>query len=200
MTKSSSERATLLRIAGLCGIMSPIISFTLLALSIHYAPWFNWRGYFLSDLGMQGDRAAMLFKGGLITGGILSAAFAIGLMRSSLLPSSPLGRLGALALILASCAVAAIGILPKTMNNPHTFAAGTFFTLAPFSLLLIGAAMTASSEKALGLLTFIMGVLTFAIALVPWPWVGSAISQALLVAPLSAWSVVLGTRLLVKPA
>ena len=196
--KSSSKRDASLRIAALCGVISPITGFTLLSLAAFYSPWFRWTGNYLSDLGTRGDDASMLFNSGLIAGGILSTLFAIGLRQSRLLSSSPLGRLGALALILGSCAVWAIGVFPLETGAPHAYAARTFFTLIPFSLLLIGAAMMASAEKTLGLFTLIMGVVTVAVALIPWPWDGGAIPQMLSVLPMAAWSVVLGIGLLTR--
>ena len=196
--KSSSKRDASLRIAALCGVISPITGFALLSLAVFRSPWFSWTGDYLSDLGTRGDDASMLFNSGLITGGILSTLFAIGLRESPLLSSSPLGRLGALALILGSCAVWAIGVFPLETGATHTYAARAFFTLIPFSLLLIGAGMMTSAEKGLGLFTLVMGVVTVVVALIPWPWDGGAIPQMLSVLPLSAWSVVLGIGLLMR--
>lgn len=36
-----SELSFFSKVAGVCGILLPIIAFTFIALSIYYSPWFN---------------------------------------------------------------------------------------------------------------------------------------------------------------
>ena len=39
-----SKPVTLLRVAGLCGILSSVVALTSIWLAISYAPWFSWTG------------------------------------------------------------------------------------------------------------------------------------------------------------
>ncbi len=197
-----SRRATTLRIAGLCGIIPPLLGLIILAIAIYYCPSFSWTGSYLSLLGVEGA-ASTLFNASLIAGGVLNTAFAIGLGKG-LLSGQLLGRLGALTLILGACAMCAIGILPRTTGAAHDYASVAFFSLVPLSLFLIGAALVTSSEKGLGFFTFISGILMVALQLVPWRWSGDAIPQMLSSIPWSLWLVALGIKLLnlsrAKPA
>ena len=193
--KLTSRWATLLRVAGLCGLTSPILVLTPLVVSVYYFPSFSWTQTNLSVLGIEGP-ASTLFNASLISGGALSIAFAIGLGR--VLPSGRLlGRLGILTLILGSCAMCTIGIFPLSTGAPHNYASVVFFSLIPLSLLLIGVTLATSSEKAAGFFTLICGVLIIVPQLIPWPWSGHAIPQLLSGIPWSVWLVVFGIKLLI---
>ena len=195
MRKLTSRWATYLRIAGLCGMISPLLGLTLLAVSIYYCPSFSWTQSYLSVLGIAGS-ASILFNVSLIASGVLIIAFAIGLGKS--LPSDQLlGRLGTLSLILSACAMCAIGIFPRTTGAPHNYASAAFFSLVPLSLFLIGAAQATSSQKASGVFTFICGVLIVVLQLVPWPWSGHAIPQMLSGILWSVWLIAFGIKLFI---
>ena len=181
----------------MCGIASPITSFTLITLAIRLSPWFSWTNDYLSDLGIRGD-ASTLFNSSLIANGALFAAFALGI-RTSFLHDQPVGRFGALVFIADACALCATGIFPATYGDLHVFAAGLFFILIPVSLLLIGAEVLASSKKILGWFILIAAVSTTAIELFPWKWRGGAIPEALALLPMATCFVALGFRLLIKP-
>ena len=204
MIKLRAKQATTIRIAGICGIISQVVGFIVLLAVISRSPWFSWTENHLSILGVGGS-ASTLFNCGLVLVGILSLMFAIGL-RKSILLGKRLGQVGAVSLALGSCAIGAMGIFPRTTGISHDCASLALFTFITLSLFLIGVAMMTSSEKWLGLVTLIAGVLmvifdvlmvTF--QLVPWPWSGGAILQALSCLPWSLWSIVFGTRLLIRP-
>ena len=60
--------------AGICGMLSPIVIFTFLGLSLSQAPWFQWTQHALSNLGIKGV-SAIFFNSGFILGGILTFIF-----------------------------------------------------------------------------------------------------------------------------
>jgi len=181
-----------LRVAGLCGVITPLIVITLIALAISHSPWFSWTENALSDLGVQGI-AAVLFNSGLIIGGILTGIFAIGLRET--LRTRTLAHAGTLILILDVAALCAIGIFPETAGDIHFYVSVAFFTLFPVSVFFIGASMMrVSSERRLGLFTVLVGV----VAAVVWvfPWEAVAIPEIVAGLAASVWSIVFGVRLL----
>jgi hypothetical membrane protein len=189
---SSSKRVIGLKIAGLCGVTSPIIMLTFILLAIFYSPWFSWAKNALSDLGIRGI-AAILFNSSLIIGGLLTLLFAIGLRE--ILLSRTIGHVGALFLILAAANLCAIGIFPETAGSLHLYVSVAFFTLLPTSLLLIGTMlMKEPPERNLGLFTFLAGILAIIVWIIPWGG-GVDIPEMLASLPASVWSIVLGIRL-----
>ncbi len=183
------------RIAGVCGITSPLVGLAALLVAISNSPQFNWTENDISVLGVEGS-ATMLFNWGLILTGILSLIFAIGLGKSLL--SSRLGRLGIASLILGSMAISAVGIFPRTIDILHDLASVSFFAFIIMALLLVGVAAIMASQMRWGLLSLMAGVLILAFWLVPWPWSGGAIPQLLFCLPWSLWTIVFGVGLLVR--
>jgi hypothetical membrane protein len=187
----SSKRIMGMRVAGLCGTITPVVVFSLIALALFCSPWFSWTENALSDLGVQGI-AAILFNSGLIIGGLLTTIFAIGLRE--ILPNRTLGRAGTLLLILDAATLCAIGVFPETTGTLHFYVSVAFFTLLPMSLFLIGAAMIREPRvRKLGMYTVLTGV----VAAVVWalPWRGAAIPETLASLVASVWSMVFGIRL-----
>ena len=56
-----TERA-LVKIAGMCGILGPIIAFGSIATSVLLHPWFSWADNALSDLGAIGTSYNRVFN------------------------------------------------------------------------------------------------------------------------------------------
>ncbi len=193
----SAKQVITIRIAGLCGITSQIVGFTVVLVAISRYSSFSWTENYLSVLGATGSTSA-LFNYGLMAVGILSLLFAIGLSRSGLLKER-MGQAGIICLALGSIAMGIIGIFPRTTGAPHDAASLAFYAFTPLALFLIGAGIMTSAEKRLGLLAFAASILTIALVLVPWPWNGGAIPQALSYLPWSLWSIGFGTKLLIRP-
>lgn len=149
-----------LRISAFCGVVGPLIAISLILVAVSRSPWFSWTGNYLSDLGINSN-VAVLFNSGLIIGGALTVIFAIGLRRT--LPGLTRGGLGAIAIVLGSAALCGVGIFPETTGAVHRSFALLFFILSIMALVLIGSAMMRQpSERNLGLLIFITGLLTCA--------------------------------------
>jgi hypothetical membrane protein len=181
----------LLRIAGLCGVIAPVISLSFIALAIAYTPQFNWFTWALSDLGV--NEAALIFNSGLIVGGILTTIFAIGLMQ--ILRKQVLGFLGALTLILSTVSLCAIGVFPESAGRIHLYVSISFFALLAISLLIIGVALVReSSQRYLGLYS-ILTVVVAVIAAWVIPHEGAAIPEIIGVLAASVWNIVFGIKL-----
>lgn len=186
-------------VAGLFGIISPILTFILISLAIsHAASWFSWTGNALSDLGVH-EESAVLFNSGLTAGGILNMVFAFGVMSSY--KNQMIGRCGAFFLLVTGIFLASIGIFPETSpNNIHYIASVAFFAAFPMSLLIQSAALLSThSRRKLGAFTLIMAIT----AAIPWaiwmplkPYRGVAIPELVSGLAAATWSIVMGLTLL----
>lgn len=202
-----SKKRMILRLAGTCGILAPIIAFTCIGLSILYSPWFSWTDNWLSDLGgIPGEKSiwasrgivSILFNFGLIVAGILGICFVIGLRKSDMLDTQ-LGRVGTVFLFLGACALIGIGIFPETTGVLHTYFSIASFFMVSFSLLFIGPALIGSSEKALGWFTIILLVIALVsvpLFLIPKPWGSNAVAEMFPIAAISIFALIFGIKML----
>lgn len=188
-----------MKIAGLCGIIAPLIAFAFIALAIsNSVSWFRWTENALSDLaGTQATATtAATFNSGLIICAILSIIFSVGLMQT--LRKRTLGFIGTFILILADISLFAIGVFPETAGRIHTYVSVAFFTLFPISLLFIGSSIVKEfSKRTLGFATILFGVFAVVSAA---PVILTRVSDVgihELLAALSgsAWSIILGIKL-----
>lgn len=100
-----------------------------------YSP-FN---HFISELGEVGvSRAAAIFNGGLIAGGVILIPFIIGL---GLAIKNTWGWLGLLAGIWAAVSCILVGIFPMNNLTPHIKAAMSFFRSGLVTILLFSLAI-----------------------------------------------------------
>jgi hypothetical membrane protein len=195
----SKKKVLMQKIAGLCGIIGPLVALSFITLAISYSlSWFSWTENALSDLaGPQATTtAASIFNSGLIIGGLLSIIFAAGLMRALYKPI--LGYVGTFVLILADASLVAIGIFPETAGSIHSYVSIVFFTLFPISLLFIGASMIKEKiERILGFATILFGIFAAAsiATVIVLPMKGVAIPELLASLSGSAWSIVCGIKL-----
>ena len=205
----SSKQILLYKMAGLCGVLSPVIAFTCIGLAIFHSPWFSWTRSWLSDLGgTVGETpvwaargiASIIFNAGLIVAGILGILFVVGIIKSGVL-GIRLGRLGSLLLISDMCALSAIGVFPETTGNLHVLAATIFFFLVPMSLLFIGVKLRKSSEKKMGLFMILLGILSLAslpLLSFPQPLGSNAIIEMFPSVAVSVFAVIFGIKLFKK--
>jgi len=191
---SKSKLSVFLRIAGLFGVLAPVISLLFIAVAIAYTPEFNWFTWALSDLGVH--QAASIFNSGLIVGGVLTTIFAIGLMQ--ILRKQVLGFLGTFTLILSTISLCAIGVFPESAGRIHLYFSISFFALLAISILIIGAALIwKASQRYLGLLS-ILTVIVAVVAVATVPHEGAAIPEIIAALAASVWSIVFGIKLLLK--
>lgn len=202
-----SKQPKLLRFAGLCGVLVPIIAFIFIALAIYYAPWFSWTENWLSELaGTRGEKpiwaargvASLLFNIGIIIAGILGLVCAIAVRRIRILGSS-LGRLGTLLLIIDMLALCAVGIFPLTTGYLHELVSFVFFILVPLSLIPIGTELRKTPEKNFGWFVTPLGIISlcsFPLLFVSQPWGGNAIIEMIPAVSLSVCAIFFGVSLL----
>ena len=187
------------KIAGLCGIISPLLSHLFISLAISNSlSWFSWKDNALSDLaGTQATTtAATIFNSGLIIGAFLSIIFAVGLMQT--LQKRIIGFIGTFIFLLADISLFAIGIFPETADRIHFYVSVAFFSLFPISMFFIGASMIKeTSERTLGVATILLGIFAVLsaapIMLTRVEDIG--IHELLAILSGSMWSIVLGIKL-----
>jgi len=179
----------MLRIAGLCGVATPVVAFLCIFLAISLSPWFSWSANALSDLGV--GEAAPVFNSGLMAGGILTMVFAAGL--SMAFRGRALGRVGAVLLFFDAIALFGIGLFSEAAGVIHLYFSVAFFVLFPISLFLLGASAIVAGSKKFGIFTIAAGIL----AALPWAfsWEGVAIPETISALVASTWSVTQGARL-----
>jgi hypothetical membrane protein len=178
-------------IAGLCGIVGPIISLSFIEIAITYSPWFNWFENALSDLGVH--EAASIFNSGLIIGGILTTIFGIGLM--PIFRKQVLGFVGAFTLVLSSVSLCAIGIFPESAGRIHFYVSVAFFALLVISLFFIGATLVRkSSQRYFGFFSILADFVTAAAWAIPHE--GVAIPEITASVAGSVWAIVLSIKIL----
>jgi hypothetical membrane protein len=178
-------------IAGLCGIVGPIISLSFIEIAIIYSPWFNWFKNALSDLGVH--EAALIFNSGLIIGGILTTIFGIGLMQ--IFRKQVLGFIGSFTRGLSSISLCAIGIFPESAGRIHFYVSVGFFSLLVISLFFIGVALVRkSSQRYFGFFSILAGL----VAVAAWaiPYEGVAIPEITASVAGSVWAIVLSIKIL----
>jgi hypothetical membrane protein len=190
---------TWFRIAGLCGVITPLVAFACILLAIAYSPQFSWTENALSDLGVQEGLTAPLFNYGLIISGAMSLVFASGIL--ALLRNKLVGKVGSFTFVLATLALIAIGIFPENARPMHYFASVAFFALIPIAMLVLTWAFVQIAGSKVALFT----LLTAIVAAVPWviqlaePYVrGVAIPETISALSASAWAIALGFMMLKK--
>jgi hypothetical membrane protein len=190
------KEVSLQQIGGVCGILAPIIAFTLIFLAIASYPQFSWANNALSDLGVEPGVTLALFNNGLIISGAIALIFAIGLF---FYQNNYLGRVGAIVLALACIALILIGIFPEDIKPTHFLVSVAFFVLLPISLMITTIALWLKRKTRMALFTLIISL---AAAL---PWIlyftfnyaqGVAIPEAISGFASSIWIIVLGYKMI----
>lgn len=189
----SGSKQKWLKVAGLCGVIGPLIVLSFILVSISRSPGFSFTENALSDLGAQ-EPSATSFNSGLIIGGVIIGVFALGLWWS--LRGKALGNVGGLMLLLAAVALCAIGIFTENAGDIHLYVSYAFFGLLVISLWIIGAALVQLREKMLGLLLIIAGLFAAAVwALYP-VWPALALPETISALAAFACLIILGVRML----
>jgi hypothetical membrane protein len=187
--RTSKRKLNIIKIAGACGILLPVVIFTSLGFSISLSPWFTWTQHALSDLGIE-QTSAFIFNNGMILGGILALVFSFGLMKILA------RKLGAYILALSSLALIGIGIFPETIFPLHFLTSASFFILLAFSLLVIGVTSGYNSfEKNIGVYAIVLVVIALGSTVFLIHFDGIAITEAFSCFPAFIWCSIVGIKM-----
>jgi hypothetical membrane protein len=180
------------RVAGICGILIPIVIFISLSLAMSDSPWFRWTHNALSDLGVEG-LSAFFFNNGIILGGLLAFVFSIGLAKrlskktgAYILAASSLGLIGA-------------GLFPKTVFILHYISSAAFFVLLTLALFIIGITMRRDQfEKKLGIVAIVFALFACSSPVFQNFLNGIAIPEAIVCFPAFLWCMIYGVKMTIK--
>lgn len=137
-----------LRMAGLCGVLAPVVCFGLIFYAISISPWFSWQTDALSDLGVYPRPSALWFNVALIAAGLLNVVLVLGI--GHWLGPGWLGRAGTAVALVGVVALGLIGVFPDYIRSPHWIAAATYFLVTPFGYALLGAELWRKGRRAHG--------------------------------------------------
>jgi hypothetical membrane protein len=185
----------LTRLAGLCGLITPVFTLTLIFISIAMSPWFSWHDNALSDMGVSATPNP--FNAALLIGSLLYFVFTIGFLRWQGL-RSPLAKAAAVALMAGAIGLLLIGVFTENAGRIHYFVAATYFLATPLAYVLFGIDWLRHHEKLMGLLTIAAGMTAFLmIAAVPHKRI--AVPEILAAVTMGMWTFALGVKLWVEP-
>jgi hypothetical membrane protein len=145
---TTSKNSRFLRIAGLCGVIAPILSFGLIFYAIGMSPWFSWQTNALSDLGVYPRPSALPFDVALISGGVLNAVLVVG--TGQWLGAGWLGRAGTVVSFVGAVALGLTGAFPENYLGLHWMSAATYFLVTPIGYALLGAEIWRRGRRAHG--------------------------------------------------
>ncbi len=183
-----------LRIAGWCGVVGPVVATVMLFHAIRISPWFSWERNSLSDLaGPAAGGSAPWFTASVILQGLLMAITILGLW----LWVGP-GRLAAASssvLLVSSVAVLLVGVFPKGSGGPHFVVAATYFLTAPLGLAGMGLTMWRKGKRLQGALTASAALAAF-LSIASVPSEGFAVPEVLAGLFIAVWTYAMGANLL----
>ena len=183
-----------LKLAGVCGVIAPLVALSCVFLAVASWPAFSWNGNALSDMGTIQGITKLLFNNGLVLGGAFALVFASGFV-----PFLKQGRLGLAAsaiFALDTLALVAIGVFPGDVKPLHYYSSVAFFVLFPIAGFLITAALLRGRRKKLALFTLAAAAAAAAVWMIHWtihPF-GSGVAIPEIAAALcaGAWAAVTG--------
>ncbi len=181
------------RVAGVCGLLIPVVIFSCLGLALMSSPWFVWTEHALSDLGVRSNTAALV-NNGMIVGGLLASVFSLGLIKI-------LSRkIGGYVLFFSSLALVGIGMFPETVYVLHFFTSSMFFVALTVALLLLGITMHKDSfGKPLGILAITLACIAMTSAFFLFPFKGIALPEAFSCFPAFVWCSIVGAKMTFFP-
>ncbi|HTP11418.1 MAG TPA: DUF998 domain-containing protein [Anaerolineae bacterium] len=183
------------RLAGLAGLLTPVLTLTLIFVSIALSPWFSWHDNALSDMGV--NAIAPLFNGAMLLGGLLYFVFTIGFLRWQGLRSR-LAKSAAVAMIIGAIGLLSIGIFTEAAGRIHYYVSATYFLATPLAYELLGFAWVQHDNKLMGWLTIAAGITAFLmIAAVPHKRI--AVPEILAALTMGTWTFTLGMKMIIEP-
>lgn len=202
-----SKDRIIIKVAGICGILAPIMAFTCIGVAILMSPWFSWTNNWLSDLGGRPGSdslwathgsASIVFNVGLMFTGVLGSIFAVGFRKSGMLKTSH-GQAGTMLLFLVTGSLFGIGLFTESTGDLHVIFSVAFFVFAGLCVILIGMSLLKSSEKILGWITMVLlvfGLTSIPFFLIPKPIGGNAVAEMIPIISVAAFSIVFGFELI----
>lgn len=189
------------KIAGIFGILGPIIAFALIAVAIKFnISWWNWYEYTLSHLGNIGDSYTLkIFSIGLIIAGFMEIPFALGLPYL-FKEENKVAEFGIGILLIGVVSIIIQGFFPSGTLVHDRMGGVLYIELAIGMVLLAIGSLRNSKQRPWGLLLLGLIIqLVFIFALnnqIPDLHYGGAINETIAISTYSLFSIFFGGRLL----
>lgn len=152
MSRQNNRTYTLIRVAGLSGIIGSILPLIMILTSTVLETTFSWNKNALSDIGVSSY--AWLFNSALIAGGLLNLLFAFGLRKY--LGKTRWLKAGVLLIIVSSISLALVGVFTENYSIMHGLVALGYLLLTPFGLICIG---LGEKSKEFGKINLLLGLI-----------------------------------------
>ena len=183
------EKAKSIQLAGICGVLIPIVVFFSIGAALSESPWFSWTQHALSDLGVEGI-SAFFFNNGIILAGLLLLIFAYGLSKKLT------RKTGAYSLVISSLALVGVGLFPMTIFALHFALSVMFFVFLVLALFIIGLTIKNNKfEHALGLAAIIFAFIACCSTIFLKFIEGIAIPELIITFPAFLWIMVYGIKI-----
>ena len=188
MIKQSPKNLTILRLGGICGILSSFLIIVIVLYATWQSPWFNWQKNAISDLGV--GEVSTLFNSTVVVGGFLNLIFSFGVQEYT--NKNLKTNLGVSLLMVSSLCLTLVGIFTIESSLIHAVVALGFFLLAPIGQLLIGFGTQDQKIKKISLLIgslALTAILILPIILIAMPIkVGFAVPEIIHAFILGIWT------------
>jgi hypothetical membrane protein len=185
----------LTRFAGFFGILTPVITLTLIFISIALSPWFSWHDNALSDMGVSAT--PNLFNVALVSGSVMYFVFAIGFLRWHGLRSR-LAKIAGVALLVGAIGLLFIGILTENAGRIHYIVSALYFLATPLAYVLFGVDLLRHGKALMGSLTIAAGI-TAVLMISAVPHKRIAVPEILAALSMGTWTFAMGMKLLIEP-
>ena len=134
MSQKNSRNSTLIRLAGISGIIGSTLPLIMIVASTMLDKYFSWNKNALSDIGVS--QLSWLFNSALVVGGVLNLLFAFGLR--NYLGKTRGSKIGVLLIIVSSFSLALVGVFTENYSIIHVLFALGYLLLTPLGLICIG--------------------------------------------------------------
>jgi len=182
----------LIRLGGLCGIVQPVLTLTMVVAAKIISPWFRWDTHAVSELGV--GEVSLLFNSAMWLGGVLGFVFALGLRKY--LVSNRHGNTGSFLMTLGSVCLFHVGVFTVTFLAAHAVVALGYFLLVPIGILLIGFDDGGKASKKLSLAIGIAALLAILVLPTIIFKVGFAVPEITHGLIIAVWTIFMGAKLL----
>jgi len=180
------QRCNLTAFGKILGILSAIVAYPFIVLSIAISPWFNLFDNALSDLGnvAQQGGTAWIYNVGLMLTGLFATLFAIiASVQHPLLRY----RVWTMPLTATGIDLALIGFFPENAGRIHGLVSVIFFALIAITMLIYSYSSWPLGSPRIGALALAFGIACPIVWFVEWPWHGVAIQETITATMMAIW-------------
>jgi len=177
----------IIRIMGFFGILSPLLGFFMLFLSISFTPNFTLTNQTLSELGVGGF-GAVLFNSGLMMSGALMMLFGTGLWEVG--KSNFKGIIGSVLYLSVSFIIVVLSFVTINIDPWHYYLSVALFTFIPMSMIIFSLHLIEMDLRTHAIIGFITGAPSIIIWLIGGPVNG--LKELFSLLSLTVWQIPLG--------